>query len=293
MPGIDGGLPQNLRGTLNSLAIDLYWRDLDYYEAREVVSDRLEDLGFEIVGVSENRIVIEIPADRLPGRDERLVAKLPQRKRGGGGVRQNIEETDIYLNGLDWLREYLIPIEAAHPRGYWVVEPYAPEPDSDEVEERKQDLMDRGIVTMEVQSAQNWGRWQDQVYLVDYGLYVSECLPDVNVRDWVEIVNEEDRRHGLIPDETTEEGDEGEEAEEETPDAPPADRVVVSADVIPDLKSDVRKELRGEVVESGDEADVELGDGEITVEIEQTEPRSDRYIQDRELLIGEETRISL
>lgn len=290
MPGIDGGLSQDLRGTLNSLAIDLYWSDLDYYEAREVVSDRLTELGFEIVGVSENRIVIDIPEDRLPDHDERLVAKLPQRKRGGGGVRQNIEETDLYLNGPDWLREYLIPIEAAHRRGYWLLEPYAPEPGEDEIEKRKRVLLDRGIGTMEIKSAQNWGRWQGEVFLIDYGLHVSDCLPDVDVRDWTEIVNEEDRRHGLISDETTEEDD---EEEEQTPESPLAERVVVLTDVIPGLKSNVREKLRGEVVESGDEVEINLDDRRITVEVERTEPRSDRYMQDYELLIGEETRISL
>ena len=99
--------------------------------------------------MSENRIVVEIPEDRLPSHDERLVAKLPQRKRGGGGVRQNIEETDLSLNGPGWLREYLVLIEAAHSRGYWVLEPYAPGPDVEEIEKRKQGLLDRGIVTME------------------------------------------------------------------------------------------------------------------------------------------------
>lgn len=170
---------------------------------------------------------------------------------------------------------------------------YAPEPDSDAIEERKQELLECGIVTNEIRSAQNWGEWQGEVFLTDYGLYVSDCLEDVEVRNYVDIVDDEDRRRGLIPDETTEESKETEGEEEERPDLHPVQRVAVSADVIPDLKSDVREGLRGEVVESGDEIEVEVDNRKITVEIERTEPRSDRYMRDRELLINDETRISL
>ncbi len=59
------------------------------------------------------------------------------------------------------------------------------------------------------------------------------------------------------------------------------------------MKSDVQDELQGEVVESGDDVEIELDAREITVEIERTESRSDQYIQDRELLITADTRISL
>jgi len=268
---------------------------MDYYKAREEISERAEDIGYDIIDASENRIVLEISEDRLPAYGEPLAAKIPQRRSGyPGGVKQNIEEIDLYQNGPNWLRNYLIPIEAAHPRGFWLIMRYAPPPDDDEIEQRKQELMEQGVISNEILSSQNWGHWQDEVYLTDYGLGVASCIEDIEIRNWVDIVAEEDRRRGLIPDETAEETDESEgEGEEETPDAPPAERVVVLADVIPGLKSNVREELRGEVVESGNEVEIELGDREIIVEIKRTEPRSDRYIQERELFISDQTRISL
>ena len=295
MPRIDGEIPRNIRNTLTSLAVDLYWGEMDYYEAREEITERAEDLGYDIIGISDNRIVLEISEDQLPAYDEPLVAKIPQRRtRYPGGVKQNIEEIDLYQNGPDWLLNYLIPIEAAHQRGFWLVMRYAPPPDDEEIEERKQELLEQEILSNEILSAQNWGRWRDRVYLTDYGLGVASCIEDIEIRNWVDIVDEEDRRRGLLPDGTTEETDEdGGEEEEETSDTLPAERIVVLADIIPDLKSNVRDELRGEVVEAGTEVEIELDDREITVEIERTEPRSNRCIQNRELLISDRTRISL
>lgn len=63
MPGIEGQIPQSLQRTLTSLAVDLYWGEEDYYDAREVVSERAVDAGFEFVDVSDNRLVIKIPED--------------------------------------------------------------------------------------------------------------------------------------------------------------------------------------------------------------------------------------
>jgi hypothetical protein len=293
MPRVDGEIPQDIQSTLTSLAVDLYWGGMDYYDAREEISERAADLGYDVIGLSDNRIVLKISKDRLPTYDEPLAAKIPQRRsRYPGGIKQNIVEIDLYQNGPDWLRDYLIPVEAAHARGFWLIMRYAPPPNDDEIEQRKQELLEQGVMSNEILSSQNWGYWQGDVYLSDYGLGVASCIEDIEIRDWVDIVDEEDRHHGLIPDETVEETDE-DDSEEETPDAPPAERVVVLVDVIPDLKSNVREELRGQVVESGKEVEIELDSYKIIAEIKQTEPRSDRYTQDRKLLISDQTRISL
>ncbi|KAB1198138.1 MULTISPECIES: hypothetical protein [Haloferax] len=201
MPEIEGEIPQDVQDSLTSLAEELYWGGLNYYDARDVISERAEDLGMEVIGISDNRIVIKLGEDRLPGYEEPLVAKLPQRKSyGKDGMKQNIEEIDLYQNGPDWLGDYLAPIEVAHPRGFWLVMRFAPVPDGSSIEKKKRALLDHGILTNEILAIENWGEWHGDVYLTDYGLGVAAFLDDIEIREWVDIVDEEDRRRGIISD---------------------------------------------------------------------------------------------
>lgn len=289
-------LSDEIRRHLTSLAVELYWEIEDYYDAVEQVTERAEELGFEYIDASDNRLVIKITLEMSTELDEPLVAKLPRRRTYyPGGIKQNTEEIDLYREGPVWLREYLIPILDAHQRGFWLVMPYAPSPTGGEIEERKTDLLERGIMTNEILSAQNWGRWRGQVYLTDYGLGVASSIPDFEPRSWVDIVDEEDRRRGIIEDETTQAESEDDESfeDDEVPEAPPARRVVAQADVLPSEKGEVRDHLINEVVRSEENISVEIDGREIVVEILKTDPRSYRYSGESVLLVTDETRISL
>lgn len=292
---IDGDLAPALRRSLDHLAQELYWGTEDHYhESVEQVRETAENDGFEFAGRSENRLVMKIPEDQLPDRDEPMVVKLPRRRQGyAGGIKQNVEEIDIYRNAPDWLLEYITPIEAAHEDGYWLMMPYAPEPDSEEIEERKWELRKEGIVTNEIMVSQNWGRWNGDVYVTDYGLYVSDFVTDVDVRDWSKIVDEGDRQRGNIPDEDHEDRESEQEA---MPDNPPARRVVMSANVLPGLKGEIRQKLKERtnlVVKTETNKILELDNGkEVKLKIEHTEPRSDRHSRDRKFQIQDDTVLS-
>lgn len=150
-------LSDALRHRLTSLAKDLYWSDLAYQEAAVRVREMAEAAGLGFVDDGYNRLVLKIPPSMVGGFDDPLAVKLPRHRRGPDGMKQNIHEIDLYEYAPAWLREYLVPIEAAHPDGYWLVMRYAPAPESSEIEERRQSLLDRGIPGNEIHSEDNWG----------------------------------------------------------------------------------------------------------------------------------------
>ena len=287
-------LSPGLRATLNRLGERLYWSDEEYREAVETIRRRAEAHGFEHIETGQNRLVLKIPTDQLDNYDEPLVAKLPRQYGSPDGLKQNIEEIDLWENAPEWFREFLIPVRSAHPRGYWLVMQYAPEVEgNDEIEERQRELHAHNLRSNEL-GPQNWGRWHGDVYLIDYGLDIAHRFSDIEVRNWVDIFDEDHRtRH---PEEYNEEGGENRDSENKDlsdEDHEPAVVVYASADVGPHRKSCLRSGLLGKSVESGETIEVELSEGTVLVEIEGTEPRSDRSSRDTKLLIDEDTRISL
>ena len=288
-------LSPSLRETLNYLGEELYWSDEDYYEAVETIRRRAEAEGFEHIETGQNRLILKIPADRLDRYDEPLVAKLPRQYGSPDGLKQNIEEIDLWENAPGWFREFLIPVESAHPRGYWLVMRYAPEVQGrDEIEERRRYLHSCNLRSNEL-APQNWGRWRGDVYLIDYGLDIAHQFSDVEVRNWVDIYDEDYKvRH---PEESNEEMVENvDSADEDLSDeqnGPPAALVFATTDVRPHRKPCLRSALRGKSVRTGESIEVELDEETVLVEIEETEPRSDRSSRDRWLQIDEETQISL
>lgn len=128
------------------------------------------------------------------------------------------------------------------------------------------------------------------MYLTDYGHMVAPYVDLTDeIRDWVEIVDREDRRRRESDDGGSEDSL---EADAES-DAPPADRVVATANVKPNEKLAVRSELLGEEVRTGDTLEIEVGDESVGVAIERTDPRSDRHRSDSGFRIDEATRVSL
>jgi hypothetical protein len=224
---------------------------------------------------------------------EPLVAKLPRQYASQDGLKQNIEEIDLWENAPDWFREFLVPVESAHPRGYWLLMRYAPEvQEKAEIKERRRYLYSCNLCSNEL-APQNWGRWRGDVRLIDYGLNIAHRFPDTEIRNWVDIYDEDHRaRH---PEEYSDEEEEAtSEDDENSPerDGPAAIRVSATAAVKPHQKSDLRSALRGKSVQAGEPVEVEIEEETIEVEIERTEPRSDRSIRDVWVEIDDETLFS-
>lgn len=288
-------LSSDLRESLNRLGEGLYWSDEDYHEAAETIRGRAEADGFEHIETGQNRLILKLPANRLDSYGEPLVAKLPRQYGSPDGLKQNIEEIDLWKNAPDWFQEFLIPVESAHPRGYWLVMRYAPEVQAeDEIEERRRYLHSCNLRSGEL-ATQNWGRWRGEVYLIDYGLDIAHRFSDVEVRNWVDIYDEDHRaRH---PEEYNNEIEEDiDSTDEDLTDeqsSSSAGLIFVTSDVRPHRKSSLRSALRGKSVRTGESIEVELDEETVQVEIEETEPRSDRSSHEMRLQIDEETRISL
>jgi hypothetical protein len=172
---------------------------------------------------------------------------------------------------------------------------YAPEvQDESQIEERRHELYDQEILTNEL-GRQNWGHRRGEVYLIDYGLYVADCLPNTEVRNWVDIVDREDHERGIIEDlnQEVEEVNQGESDESSEEDEfPPAEHVVVDASVIPYHKPNLREALCGDPVHTGKSLEKDIDGRAVITEIVQTRPRTIYQSRNQNLQITGDTRIS-
>jgi hypothetical protein len=148
-----------------------------------------------------------------------------------------------------------------------------------------------GIATNEVVAAQNWGVWNGEPRLIDYGHEVSQFVLDDGVQVSVEDYAPE------IPasyeDDETDDGDvDGEDSDkqsqEETVDGPDAEQVVLDGtDLLPAEKREIRGKAAGHAASAGGA----MGVDDFDIEVVETIPSTDSAFGVDVTLITKETRI--
>lgn len=307
MPDPNIIVPDTLLADVEEFASRYYLMVTDTHESRESsigwlgpviewTEETAKEYGWEYLDDGGARFIVKIPSTACAAFDgPPLVLKLPiYRDDPRDGRYQNVCEANLWAEAPDELRPYLVPVLASGQLYRWLLMPYAETGpvDRELIEQRSQELVhDLGIPTNEVVAAQNWGVWNGEPRLIDYGHEVSQFVLDDGVQVSVEDYAPE------IPasyeDDETDDGDvDGEdsdgESQEETVDGPDAEQVVLNGTgLLPAEKREIRGTVAGYAASAGETIEVD----EFNIEVVETIPSTDSAFGVDVTLITDETRI--
>lgn len=308
MPVTDITIPDSLQTEVEEFASRYYSMVKETYESRDSsmgwlrpvitwTEETAEEHGWEYLDDGGARLVIKIPPMACAPYDGApLVLKLPiYRDDPRDGRYQNACEVNLWAEASNELRPYLLPVLASGQLYRWLLMPCADTEsvDRDLISQRSQELVhEQDILSNEVVAAQNWGVWEGEPRLIDYGHEISQFVLDdvdqVAVEEYApEIPASYDDLDTGDDDDVDNEVDR-EEARDETVDGPDAEQVVLDGNgLLPAEKN----ETRGQVAEQGAVAGetVEVDVGEIMVVA--TTPSTGSAFSVDETLITDETRI--
>lgn len=307
MPVTDITIPDSLQTEVEEFASRYYSMVKETYESRDSsmrwlrpvitwTKETAEEHGWEYLDDGGARLVIKIPLTACAPYDGApLVLKLPiYRDDPRDGRYQNACEENLWAEASNELRPYLVPVLASGQLYRWLLMPYADTErvDRDLISKRSQELVhEQGILSNEVVAAQNWGIWEGEPRLIDYGHEISQFVLDdvdqVTVKEYAPDIPASYHDLDSNDDDVDNEADR-EETQDETVDGPDAEQVVLEGEgLLPAEKN----EIRGQVADQGAVAGeaVETDNGEIMVVA--TTPSTGSAFSVNETLITDKTRI--
>jgi len=310
MPDTDITIPDTLRADVDEFS-SRYWAYItDEYESRDSqmgwlrpvmdwTEETAEEYGWEYLDDGGARFVIKIPAAACDAYDgPPLVLKIPiYRGHARDGRYQNAYEANLWVEAPDELRPYLVPVVASGHLYRWVLMPYADTAAADEelIDQRSQEVVhEQEILSNEVVAAQNWGVWDGEPRLVDYGHETSQYVLDD--ADLVEVEEYAPEIPASYEDAETDDCDgddaaaveDGEDVQEDVVDGPDAEQVVLDGEgLLPAEKHEIRGQVPGHGAAAGEP--VEIDDFEI--EVVATTPSTESAFGVDVTRITEETRI--
>jgi hypothetical protein len=305
MSDTDITIPATLQADIEEFSSRYYPMIVETWESRDSgigwlapAIDWLEETvgksGWEYLDNGGTRFVVKIPPSACDAYDgPALVLKLPiYRADSRDGRYQNAWEARLWEEAPDELRPYLVPLLASGDLYRWVLMPFAEtaQVDVELIESRRQELVrEQGIATNEVVAAQNWGVWDGEPRLLDYGHETAQLVLDDE--DHVEIEEYAPEIPASYEDLESEDGGdeiEDEEHEDAVPDGPVAAKVVLGgADLLPAEKQAIRGSVDGRAAVAG--GVVEGEDWEIDVLA--TEPTTGTAFGEDLVVMTEDTRI--
>ena len=261
--------------------------------AIEWLEETVEEYGWEYLDKGGARFVVKIPPSACDAYDgPALVLKLPiYRAASRDGRYQNAWEARLWEEASDELRPYLVPVLASGGLYRWVLMPFAEtaQVDAELIESRRKELVhEQGIATNEVMAAQNWGVWDGESQLLDYGHETAQLVLD----DEDHVAVEEYAPEIPASYENLESEDDGDrmedEVDEEVPDGPVATRVVLNGtDLLPAEKQEIRGNVDGRSAVAGDVVEVEGWE----IDVAATEPSTATAFGEDVVVVTEDTRI--
>ena len=305
MSDTDITIPATLRADIEEFSSRYYPMITETWESRDSgigwlapaidwLEEKVGESGWEYLDNGGARFVVKIPPSACDAYDgPALVLKLPiYRADSRDGRYQNAWEARLWEEAPDELRPYLVPLLASGDLYRWVLMPFAEtaQVDAELIESRRQELVrEQGIATNEVVAAQNWGVWDGEPRLLDYGHETAQLVLDDE--DHVEIEEYAPEIPASYEDLESEDGGdeiEDEEHEDAVPDGPVAAKVVLGgADLLPAEKQAIRGSVDGRAAVAG--GVVEGEDWEIDVLA--TEPTTGTAFGEDLVVMTEDTRI--
>ncbi|WP_411967859.1 hypothetical protein [Haloferax sp. YSSS75] len=300
MPGTNFTILDTLRADIEEFSSRYYPMITETWESRdssfgwlapaiEWLEETVEEYGWEYLDDGGARFVVKIPPSACDAYDgPALVLKLPiYRADSRDGRYQNAWEARLWEEALDELRPYLVPVLASGDLYRWVLMPFAEtaQVDSELIESRCQELVnEQGIATNEVVAAQNWGFWDGEPRLLDYGHETAQLMLD----DEDHVAVEEYAPEIPASYENLDSEDVGDEEEDEVADGPVAAKVVLDGtDLLPAEKQEIRGNVDGRAAVAGELMEVE--DWEINVVA--TEPSTGTALGEDVVVVTEDTHI--
>lgn len=306
MPDTDIVVPNTLQADIQEFTSRYYQQITNAYETRDSsigwlgpvidwTEDVSEERGWEYLDSGGARLVIKIPTTACNAYSgPPLVVKVPiYRDHPEDGRYQNACEANLWSEAPAELRPYLVPVLASGHLYRWLLMPYADAESADQemVEPRSRELVHKqGIATNEVVAAQNWGVWNGEPRLIDYGHNISPYVLDEAAQVSVEAYapeipesyeNNEDDEGG------SGENDEAEE-HEEVRDAPEAEQVVLDGSgLLLAQKRKMRGKIAGRIAVAGQVLDIES----IEIRVVSTIPSTNSAFGADETSVTDETQI--
>lgn len=304
MPVTDITIPDSLQTEVEEFASRYYSIVKETYESRDSsmgwlrpvitwAEETAEEHGWEYLDDGGARLVIRIPPTACASYDGTpLVLKLPiYRDDPRDGRYQNACEVNLWAEASNELRPYLVPVLASGQLYRWLLMPCADteEVDRDMISQRSQELVhEQEVLSNEVVAAQNWGIWEGEPRLIDYGHEISQfVLDDVDQVTVEEYAPEIPASYDDL--DTDDGGDVDDEVDgKETVDGPDAEQVVLDGEgLLPAEKNEIRRQVADQGAVAGEAVEVNVGE----IMVMATTPSTGSAFSVDETLITDETRL--
>lgn len=194
-------LPKELRKTFSILARKIHVEGWSFSQFNPEMARKFEGLG----GTTGSRYVYKIPASYINAKEPYVVkfAKPRQHKIFNDtqverdisdGLLQNWRE--YLLSQYDPARPFIVPVHDIHPKGMWIIMPFATMEIEDEQEKKRRILqrveefkkLDVECVmgfnkSRDVEWLENWGWYNGKYNLIDFGGVVLQDIEPVEIPD--------------------------------------------------------------------------------------------------------------